>query len=90
MSHIKINSLSVTSKTFQKDGKDKTIYFQRALLVRNDGVVLPADLMVKSPQDAHQIGEYAISEDSFSSGSFAGTIQFRLTLGEALPKTKAA
>jgi len=90
MSHIKINSVQVTSKTFNKDGKDKTLYFQRALLVRSDGVVLPADLMLKSAAEAHPIGEYDISEDSFNGGQFPGTIQFRLTLGNPIKAAKAA
>lgn len=86
MSHIKINQVSVTSKDITtKDGKAKTLHFQKALLVRDDGVVLPVDISVNSPDKAHAPGDYAISDESFSAGNF-NSIQFRLVLGQPVKK----
>lgn len=86
MAKIEVRQLKITSKSITtKKGQPMELHFQAALLLRDDGVVLPVDLRVDSPEKPHPLGLYALDDRSFQPGPF-NEVQFRLTLGEPLKK----
>lgn len=80
-----VNSTQVTSR--QRQGKSP-LYFQQVMFERGDGAVYPTDILLSSPENAHKVGTYSLSHDSFSTGEY-GKIIFRPLPGQLLATATA-
>ncbi len=86
MARIEVRQTKITTKSITtKKGQPMELHFQAALLIRDDGVVLPVDLRVEDATKPIALGLYALDDRSFQPGPY-NEIQFRLTLGEPLKK----